>query len=571
MGLPTSKAVAIDKHFDGEDYLASFKQHPYLLCNVDGISFAQVDKAVRENGHFDPKSEDRLMFGVFEVLKQSEKKGDTFLSPDKAAEGAMKLLGIDKHTAMDAFNLMVKRRELVYEGGALWFNQTLKAEKMCAERIIELSHANVEYRSDDEIDEAIRLASASAGINLADMQKEAIKGAMKNPVSVITGGPGSGKTTTINTLILVYKQLFKDKKIMLCAPTGRAARRMTESSGMESRTMHSVLGLTADNYELTRSEDEMLDADIIIADEFSMCDIYLSAVFFNSITKGTRIVMVGDKDQLPSVRCGNVFQEVIASKVIPTTRLNVTFRQAQDSAIIENAYRINNNNMPLRIADDFRIINVRDDEEAVEAAKKCVQANAEMYGLDNIMVISPLRKRDLIGSNALNNALQDIFNPPSAGKAETKTASGIWREMDRVMYVKNEGEVCNGDVGKIVRAIPIGTDEEDKGVEVKYESGVQRVYDISEMEHLQHAFASTVHKTQGSEYPCVIVVFPDSVGSFRMRNLLYTAVTRASKKVIVIGSMNSIAFASARTGNKRNTYLAWRMVQVEKGVTKKWA
>jgi exodeoxyribonuclease V alpha subunit len=429
------------------------------------------------------------------------------------------------------------------------------AEIGVARRLMSIAFAQQQMEMDG-IGDDIAEIEQEIGITLAVQQKEAVKESLRNGVLVITGGPGTGKTTTLNTIIKLMER--KGYSIELAAPTGRAAKRMSEMTGREARTIHRLLEIgyadERDDLHFVRDESNTLEAEIIIVDETSMVDILLMNGLLKAIAPGTRLIMVGDVDQLPSVGPGNVLRDIIESGMVKIVKLTEIFRQAQESMIIVNAHRVNQGSYPiLNMKDkDFYFMNRDSAGEIVSSiVELCKFRLPGFYGYDSvqgIQVLTPMRKSP-IGVSNLNKELQKVLNPPSKSKKEKSYREMIFREGDKVMQIKNnynivwdrldtseEGTgIFNGDVGCIEKI-----NDESSSMTIVFDEDKRVEYDYSQLDELELAYAMTVHKSQGSEFPAVVMpVFPGAP-MLMSRNLFYTALTRAKELVVLVGKEGSI-------------------------------
>ena len=379
----------------------------------------------------------------------------------------------------------------------------------------------------------------------------------QSQVSIITGGPGKGKTTVLGVILKIFERKEQGKQVLLCAPTGRARKRLSESTGYPALTIHKALYLTGEDEELL--EDEILEEDLVIADEFTMADMWLAAVLFSRIKSGARLVLVGDVDQLPSVGPGSVFKELIASGVIPFTVLDVFFRQAKDSRIILNADLINRNQKSLLFGEDFQFHKAEDDKEAAQIIGDLYRKELGNFGgnADMVQVLSPLRVNTEAGVNALNRRLQEIANPGALDKGEWRYGSTVYRVGDKVMQTQNTEEISNGDIGQVTGI----TMQPDRSREMRVSFGdIARNYQEEELAVLDHAYATSVHKSQGGEYSVVIIPVLKCFYPMLKRNVYYTGVTRAKMRVHLVGSRQALAIAISNTdAGKRNTLLAVRL------------
>ena len=569
LNINTSIANKVLKSFGGKkDVVEKVKKEPYRLCEVRGIDFNSIDKAMKTKPTFDFYAPDRMKAGVDYCLTLSENGGDCYAEPQTLANSMVKQLGLPLDYAKRMINQAIIKEDVIYERGVIYSNYTYEAEHLCVEKLTNLLHSHqVVTHKKEDVEAVINNIEKGLGFTLADMQREAILMAHAYPVCIITGGPGTGKTTTENALISSFEEMGgEDFKVVCLAPTGKAARRMAESTGRNASTIHSHLRLQGD--ELLHHL-EPIDADVVVVDEFSMCDVYISSILFSAIKPTTRLIIVGDVDQLPSVKCGNVFADLISSGVIPTTRLNVTYRQAEGSSIIANALAINGNGEnKLFLDDEFSFVNAKGNY-LVSALLNEVNRQMQFFDMKDIMILDPFKVKDF-GTIALNKELQKMFNPASDSKEEIADwYNATWRVGDRVMQLvnDNEREVYNGDTGYIIEVQKQNSSERKKGIKVLFETGVSQWYNTTNMNELTHAFAITIHKSQGSEYPCAIILFPDEAGVFRQKKLLYTAVTRAKKRAVIVGTPQSVRYAvdkkSPLESKARNTHLAIKLVEAE--------
>jgi exodeoxyribonuclease V alpha subunit len=391
------------------------------------------------------------------------------------------------------------------------------------------------------------------GIRLNDEQREAVEKAAQSSVLVLTGGPGTGKTTTVRTMLRVFEA--EGLRVSLAAPTGRAAKRLAETTGREAKTIHRLLGVnfTQGYMAFERNEGSPIDADVIILDETSMIDVLLMSHFLAAVRPGTRLVLVGDVDQLPSVGAGSLLKDVIASGVVGVVRLTEIFRQAQLSMIVTNAHRVNRGEMPVfnrnlvkGVDADFFFIREEDPEKVTELVRDLVARRLPRYmkcnPIDDIQVMAPMR-RTVTGVDNLNLLLREALNPGGSGKREIRMGAFILREGDKVMQIRNNYDkmVFNGDIGRVVKADP---EEQEVVVAFDESDGLRRVtYEQQELDELVLSYAISVHKSQGSEYPVVVMPITTQHYVMLQRNLLYTAITRAKRMVVLVGTPKALAIA----------------------------
>jgi len=553
-GISPTFSAKIYKTF-GKDTIEKIKENPYRLADeVIGIGFKTADRIAQSLG-IDPASGYRICSGIKYVLSQAASAGHVFLPEDVLREYTASLLDIGLDSINDAIvSLLVDKSITVeHEGGTrrIYLSPFYYAETGVCRKLLEL--ASVTFKKDIEgLEEAIDEVQAEEGIILAENQRIAVKEALTSGVMIITGGPGTGKTTIIKTIIKLLQKEGYD--IALAAPTGRAAKRMTEATGFEARTIHRLLEMQymGDENELYffRSEANPIEADIVIIDEMSMVDVLLMNHLLKAIAPGTRLILVGDVDQLPSVGPGNVLKDIIASGVIKTVRLTEIFRQAEESMIIVNAHRVNRGEKP-RLNErgkDFFFIHRKSGEDIVativELCGKRLPATYGYHPIKDIQVLTPTKK-GITGVANLNIELQKALNPEDKRKNEKPFRDYVFREGDRVMQVRNnynlrwvkadrhdvDGEgVFNGDTGLIRRI-----DTEEQKAEVIFEDEKIVEYDFSILDEIEPAFAVTIHKSQGSEFPVVVIPIFPGPKVLLTRNLLYTAITRAKELVILVG------------------------------------
>ena len=554
----------------GKDTIEEIRNNPYKLSDeAIGISFKTSDRIAKALG-IDPKSKFRICCGVKYVLSNIAMDGHTFVEDDKLKEYTSKLLDVDIDNINDALITLLIDKSIYIErtdtSSRIYLTPFYNAEAGVARKLAQLS--SMKFKGDiSDFDEKILQVQKREGIVLAQNQKDAVKEALTSGVLIITGGPGTGKTTIIKSIINLLTNEGYD--VLLAAPTGRAAKRMTEATGFEAKTIHRLLeiGYTSKEEDLVfgRNEDNPVDADVVIIDEMSMVDILLMNHLLKAIELGTRLILVGDVDQLPSVGPGKVLQDLINSEIIKTVKLTEIFRQAEESLIIVNAHRINNGQKPaLNDRDkDFFFVKRNFSEDILKTVVDlCARRIPCTYGFDpmrEIQVLTPVRKGP-IGVGSLNAELQSLLNPKDKSKKEKIYRDFIFREGDRVMQVKNnynlrwqkddsegtEGAgVFNGDTGVISEI-----DDEEQKIVVSFDDDKIADYEFSILDELEPAFAVTIHKSQGSEFPVVIVPIFPGPQVLMTRNLLYTAVTRARNLVILVGNKD---YLEVMINNERET------------------
>lgn len=537
-------------------------RNPYKLAeDVRGIGFKVADK-IAENLGIDKLSKDRIMQGILYSLNQSLASGHTYLPKDILVQESSKLLGVEKEYILDCILGLAYDQKIHIEKGLghedhIYLIPYYLSENGVCKQIIKLAQSDFKDLNVD-VEKEIEKVEEETGIKLANNQALAVKEAIKSGLVVITGGPGTGKTTTINTIIKVFEN--NEQEVLLAAPTGRAAKRMSETSNKEAKTIHRLLemGYATDSEELVflKDEEDPIKADVVIVDEVSMVDIVLMYSLLKAIKPGTRVILVGDSDQLPSVGAGNVLKDIIDSEVINVVRLNEIFRQAQESMIVVNAHRINQG-LPLHLnvkGKDFFFIKKDTNEEILKEIVGLVSTRLpKFYNLDklkDIQVLAPMRKGDLGVAN-LNIELQKYLNKEEKYKVEETLQKRIFRVGDKVMQIKNNytkkwetedksesGEgIYNGDIGYIYHI-----DKENKIIYVLFDQTKIVSYEYSELDELDHSFCTTIHKSQGSEFPAIVIPVTWAPPMLLNRNLLYTAVTRAKKLVVLVGDVKYLEY-----------------------------
>lgn len=529
------------------------KQNPYRLCNeVEGIGFDSADEMAGKLG-FTTNNFDRIMSGVDHVLSRSSISGGHVCLPrEELVSAASSLLGVFTDEVSSGIDELLRMEKLIgreADGKQLIYQrQSFEDEKYIAKklRVIDRMCASI---SACDVDRFISGEEQKSGIRYASLQKKAIEDALRYGVMVLTGGPGTGKTTIVRALIHIFDSMGFD--IALAAPTGRAAKRLSEATSNEAKTIHRLLEMSFDpagKHVFLRDQNNLLDEQIIIIDEASMIDNALMASLLRAVKPGARLIIIGDIDQLPSVGAGNVLRDIIDSERFATVRLTEIFRQAEQSLIITNAHAVNNGKMPiLNVKDNdfFFLPREYDRDIASTVCDLCINRLPRAYGevaRTGIQVITPSKKGEA-GTENLNAVLQARLNPPSKDKREHPFRDKVYREGDKVMQIRNnydllwskdgtdsEGSgIFNGDIGTIERI-----DTADACMDIRFDERLVR-YEFSLLEDLEHAYAITVHKSQGSEYPIIVLPLGTAAPMLHTRNLLYTAITRAQTMVVIVG------------------------------------
>ena len=555
-GVSTAYAAKIYRQY-GKESIDTVKTNPYKLADdIWGIGFKTADTIASKMG-YEKNDLRRLKSGVTYTLSHMAEEGNVYAEEDQLVKSAIELLDADEAPVRQAISEMLQSEDLIADAEAIYMPPFYYAEVGTANRLNKLLDC-VEGSLFNIIPD-ISVISKQTGVEYDEVQAEAIREAVSSKVMVLTGGPGTGKTTTTQGIIAALKAM--GLRILLAAPTGRAAKRMSEATGMEAKTIHRLLEYNPkDGYK--RNDDNPLEGDALIVDECSMIDLLLMNNLMKAIPAGMRLVLVGDIDQLPSVGAGNVLRDIIDSKRIPVIRLTRIFRQAQESRIVMSAHAINKGVFPDTSNGkntDFFFIQQEDPEQAVDTIVKLVKErlpNAYKRPTSDIQVLTPMQ-RGVVGAANLNMALQTVLNP---GQVSLNRSGYSFRQGDRVMQLRNnyDKEVFNGDLGYIERV-----DMEDRTLFVCFD-GRTVEYDVSELDELTLAYATTIHKSQGSEYP--IVVMPVLMTHYVMlqRNLIYTGITRAKKICVLVGTKKALSFAIRNLSVlKRNTKLKERLNVLE--------
>lgn len=529
------------------------RMNPYILCdNNFSVDFKTSDE-IAIDMEFDGDEAYRVMAAIKYVLSHNILNGHTFVPKNKLFAIVNNMIDVDDVLFEEAFDRLLKDFEIYsaatnYSEESVYLAKVFYTESYIAKKLVEMRKSN--YAMISEIDDLICDIEKENGLSYSERQKDAIRKAYLNKAFVLTGGPGTGKTTVLNGIISLCKKL--DMKVLLAAPTGRAAKRMTEVTGENSKTVHKLLEMDYnEDKNLTsfaKNESNPLDCDVLIVDEFSMMDIYLFEALLKALPQRARLFMVGDANQLPSVGAGNVFRDIVESKVIETVVLDKIYRQSEESKIVLNAHQILKGKYP-DLKDkksDFFFMRCLNDQKLCETvASLCKARLPKTYKyskFDDIQVICP-SKKSTTGTYNLNKVLQNALNPYDEIKKETKFRDMIFRENDKVMQIKNNYDIIwekdTGERGKGIYNGDIGTisaiDLHTRKFYIKYDDKIA-TYDFENFEEIEHAYAITVHKSQGSEFPCVIIPILNAPPILFYRNLLYTAITRAKENVIIIGN-----------------------------------
>ena len=572
-GLRPVLAMRMYKYY-GEDALESLQENPYILCSaLIGGTFREADAMAMSLG-MSENSKNRLGAAVLFELVHNTGNGHCFIPREKLAAVTAELINVETSQADECIDTLIEEGQLYYEEiagqKACYLPALYEAETNAAERFAGMCRRTFSDRMDTE--KLLEKLERTQHISFAPKQRITLELALKNQLLVITGGPGTGKTTSIRAILAMMDEL--GLKCLLCAPTGRAAKRMTELTGREAATVHRLLGAKfdeeGDRVVFTKNESDLLDCDAVILDECSMVDILLMDALLRAIPRDARLIMVGDADQLPSVGPGNVFSALIRSKVVPTVRLTEIFRQNEGSRIVRNAHMINRGEHPdfsENNGDFFRLKRLQSGTTVETITELCTTRLPDKMHIptEEIQVLSPTRKGET-GTVILNRRLQEVVNPPAPGKQEKQFGEIVFREGDRIMQIRNNYDILwhnadyteagngiyNGDIGTIT-----SIDPDNETMTVDFDGRIAN-YGFDALIELEHAWAITVHKAQGSEYRAVILALGGSSQMLLTRGVLYTAVTRAKELLILVGDENQ---AHAMIDNYRQSrrYTALRV------------
>lgn len=553
-GITANYGIRIYKQY-GKDTIGIISENPYRLAeDIFGIGFKTADK-IAQNMGISLESPYRIEGGIRYTINRFAGSGHTYAPREELIRATAQLLDVETNLIEESIrnlairgilHIMNKNEETI-----VYYTPYHVAENNVSRKIVELSRVELDTL-DIDIDKAISTIEGEDGITFADKQREAIVESLSNGIMVMTGGPGTGKTTIINAIIKIFED--QGLTVHLAAPTGRAAKRMTETTGKEAKTIHRLLEYSymEEDMAFGLNEESPLETDLLIIDEASMIDILLMNNLLKAINPGTRLILVGDVDQLPSVGPGNVLKDIIESKVVKVVKLDEIFRQAEESMIVVNAHRINRGEYPyLNEKDkDFFFIKENNPKNIVNIILDlCKTRLPSFYGIDSlkdIQVLTPMKKGD-VGINALNKHLQNVLNPKAYGKAEKQIGDELFRVGDKVMQIKNnysteweivkDGEifekgegVYNGDFGFI-----LDIQEDDNTMTVLFDDEKEVEYSFNQLDELKLSYATTVHKSQGSEFQIVIMPIYWGPPMLLTRNLIYTAITRAKKLVVLVG------------------------------------
>lgn len=561
----------------GAGAVKKIKNNPYVLCRVHGFGFKTTDALALEMG-VPGDSQFRIEGAITYALDDAQNAGHVFLTRQQllnaccardVLNSASANTEIEPSQVNEVLDLMLAKQILSkaqlkavvfpYEDEPIYRNTAYTHEVVAATRIAaKLSIVQTPRKDWPAI---VSETAEKLGVSLDEKQAEAAVMGLSNPLSVITGGPGTGKTTSLNVIVQSYLRLYPKNTIALAAPTGRAARRMSEQTHMDASTLHSLLSLQPDtwtDFDMAPSAEDMVKADLLIVDESSMIDAHLMAELMYRLKNKTQVIFLGDADQLPSVGAGNVLSQLLMTESIPHVRLEKIFRQAEDSVIPVNAANIRQGIQDLQFNKYFRLIRCETEDEGAEIIRKLVERSLERDMFSMTQILCPMKKRGGTCTGNLNTVLHDIVNPPAPDKAEATVANILFRVGDKVMQTRNIDGASNGDIGCITSISGDVSDPDDFSITVAFDSSDTPItYSYEGALDLVHALAITIHKSQGSEFDAVIIPIFRSMTFFLHRNLIYTAVTRAKKQVILVSDGIGVESAIRREDtSRRNTLLS---------------
>ena len=560
-GITANRAVKLYKEY-GKEAMSIVKEHPYQLCELAGIGFKTADRIASSVG-FTPLSTERVDAALLYTLTEAESRGHLCMEKHAFIKSCSKLLETPELTEEMLANRaarLVSEGDLVSYQGMVYRVSNAQSEASLAGHIHRLLQSACQYEYED-LDQEIDAEERALRVRFAPEQREAVKMALTHTLSIITGGPGTGKTMIQRAILDIYKRKHPRNNIICCAPTGRAARRMEQSTGEPSSTVHKALGLLAFDGGYFGGV-ETLEADLILADEVSMLDNHLALHLFKAVPGSSQLILIGDADQLPSVGPGAVLSELLASGLIPVVRLDRVFRQSAGSRIAVNAKLIRHGTLSLEYGPDFQFHQSPSIPESAERIKELYLQEVQRYGVDNVALLSPFRQKTETGVNTLNEVLRDSVNPKASYKIEAVCGKKLFRQGDKVMQTRNHDDVSNGDIGTITG---ITKTANDVCVHVDFGDGRVKEYDSADLEMLDLGYATTIHKSQGSEYRSVIINLQCAHSLMLTRPLVYTAITRGKDRVILVGERKALCIAIKKTDTeKRGTCLAHRLQVLSK-------
>lgn len=559
LDISAGQAVRLQKELGirAEELL---KEHPYEVFDRGLLPFEAADRLAERQG-ISRTAPERVAAGLLHTLELAENKGHLCLPKERFVQQAVQLLhtpGLNRMAVANVAFEMLKAGRLTLYQDHVYRPVMAKAEDGVAQCVREMLQRNsLPYIGD--LDDEIDRQQEELGFTLAEGQRQAVKTALASPICIISGGPGTGKTSIQRVFLNIYRKAFPDAEIICCAPTGRAARRLEQSTGLPACTVHRALGLTAGETN-TLTLPEQVDADLVLVDEVSMLDMAMTWYLFHALPPMCRLVLVGDADQLPSVGPGAVLSELIRCGRIPMVMLDKVFRQSEGSLIAENAQRIRHGDTDLQFDGDFQFWPSADVQQSAQWLERLYMQEVGRYGVDNVAMLTPFRSKTETGVWSMNERLRALVNPPSGNKPEKALGQRVFRLGDKVMQTKNREEVSNGDIGYIRK---IEQDDDGFVVEVDFHDDRVVSYEDSEsLSHLDLAYATTIHKSQGGQYDSVLLSIQNLHGRMLKRPLIYTGLTRAKRRALIVGDEEAVRQAIRTTDTeRRNTLLAARITQ----------
>lgn len=558
--ISPKKVNLILQHFK-EQSIEIVRHKPYMMCAVKGFGFLTVDEIAKKccSTMNDPM---RISGCISYVLHEAIKMGHLYLPRQHLISDCLEVLNHDfmqpvvtERDINEILYRLVIQNSIVLEEERIYITDRYDAENQTASLI---ARTLLKPCRKLDIEPELSKAQSVLGITLSEKQKEAVRMVFANWLSIITGGPGTGKTTVLKVILFIHQEL-SNEDVQLMAPTGRAARRMAEATGnQDATTMHMAMGLLGDAEEFGGTF-EYFRAKFLNIDEVSMVDMQLIYEFFQRVKEESRILLIGDVDQLPSVGAGDVFRQMIGCGLIPVTVLDLVYRQEEDSIIPVNAKLMQENKTQLYFSEEFQFIKCKGASETAQKVQEIFAGEAASYGLDNVQILTPYRKRSVAGVNELNKVLQDIINPRISGKKEMTVGTAVYRPGDKVIQNKNTDLASNGDIGVLLDLY--ADDEGEAKALIQFSDNRNVEYDAEQMDMIELAYATTVHKAQGAEYPVIILPWIKGFYGMLKRNILYTAVTRAKARVYIVGEWEAVCQAiHTDDSGKRNTALGERII-----------